>query len=93
MLSQAIWSRREQAKVFATAINVLASGLSLNPQVSTKIESCMDDFINIVMPGAKEAKKKADENFIKKTASALDDVARLLQKHNSKISTFKKTGR
>lgn len=35
-LYQAVWTRREQMRIFETLINVLASGLSLNPSVSKK---------------------------------------------------------
>ena len=56
-LYQAVWTRREQMRIFETLINVLASGLSLNPSVSKKIEKLMDEYINLVIPGAEQAKK------------------------------------
>ena len=83
-LYQAVWTRREQMRIFETLINVLASGLSLNPSVSKKIEKLMDEYINLVIPGAEQAKKKADEAFVTKTASALSDVAKLLPSHSKK---------
>lgn len=44
----------------------------------------MDEYINLVIPGAEQAKKKADEAFVTKTASALSDVAKLLASHSKK---------
>lgn len=80
-LCQAVWIRREQFRIFETMINILASGLSLDPQLSKRIERLTDEYIDLVIPGAKEVRKRSDEAFIAKTANALADVAKLLSKH------------
>lgn len=77
-LLQAVWLRREQFRIFETLINVFASALSLDPKLTTRIESISEDYINLVIPGSKELKKKDEEAFIAKTANALNDVAALL---------------
>lgn len=90
-LLTSIWLRREQFRIFETMINVLSAGLTLDSKVSTKIEDLMQDYINLVIPGSTEDKKKRDAAFASKTAQALNDVAALLASSpGSKIAINKK---
>lgn len=72
-------------------ITVLSAGLTLDSKVSTKIEDLMNEYINLVIPGTAEDKKKRDAAFATKTAQALNDVAALLAASpGSKISINRK---
>ena len=92
-LLQSVWLRREQFRIFETLINVFASALSLDPKLTSKIESISEDYINLVIPGSTELKKKNEEAFIAKTASALNDVAALLAGYEgNKVTMNRKEG-
>lgn len=83
-LCQAVFIRREQFRIFETMIGVLTAGLSLDPKLATKIENLMTDYIDLVIPGSKESKKREDEQFVEKTAKALGDIAALLAGNSRK---------
>lgn len=89
-LLQAVWLRREQFRVFETAINVFASALSLDPKLSKKIEELNDEYINLVIPGTKELRKRNNEAFVAKTANALDEVTKLLSGYKGNMMSFGK---
>jgi hypothetical protein len=84
-----VWLRREQFRIFETLINILASGLSLDPKLSKRIEELTDEYINLVIPGTKEIRKKNDSAFIAKTHNTLNEIASMLA--NSPSSTIKIT--
>lgn len=84
-----MWLRREQFRIFETLINILASGLSLDPKLSKRIEELTDEYINLVIPGTKEIRKKNDSAFIAKTHNTLNEIASMLA--NSPSSTIKIT--
>ena len=85
-----MWLRREQFRVFETAINVFASALSLDPKLSKKIEELNDEYINLVIPGTKELRKRNNEAFVAKTANALDEVTKLLSGYKGNMMSFGK---
>lgn len=87
-LLQAVWLRREQFRVFETAINVFASALSLDPKLSKKIEDLNEEYINLVIPGTKDLRKRNNEAFIAKTANALDEVTKLLSGYQGNTISF-----
>lgn len=89
-LLQAVWLRREQFRVFETAINVFASALAIDPKLSKKIEELNDEYINLVIPGTKELRKKNNDAFVAKTANALDEVTKLLSGYKGNTMTFGK---
>lgn len=88
-LCQAVWLRREQFRIFETLINVLASGLSLDPKLSKRVEELTDEYINLVLPGTKELRKNNDSAFVEKTHQILNDIAAMLAASPS--STIKVT--
>lgn len=77
-LTQAIWVRQRQIRVFETFVNVMANGLSINPDVSKNIEKLTSDYLELIIPGSKEAKRYNDEEFAARTNKTLSDVAKLL---------------
>lgn len=89
-LLQSVWLRREQFRVFETAINVFASALSIDPKLSKKIEELNEEYINLVIPGTKELRKSNNEAFVAKTASALDEVTKLLSGYKGNTFNFDK---
>lgn len=82
-LQNAIWMRREQFRVFETMINVLSAGLSLNPDISKRIQKLMNDYMDLVIPGSKAIRKSEDENFLKKTSESLNAITKILEDHGS----------
>lgn len=83
-LLRSIWTRREQFRIFETLIGVLANGITVNPEVSKSIEDLSNDYIDLVIPGTKEAKRRKDKEFAAKTATALNDITALLMNHAEK---------
>lgn len=89
-LLQAIWMRREQIRTFETLINVLASGISINPDITKEIDRLTQDYFELVLPGSKAAKKNSDRTFAERTNRALAEVASLLSQSGSgKMNTSK----
>lgn len=89
-LLQAVWIRREQIRTYETLINVLASGIPANPDITKRIDELTQDYFELVIPGSKEAKKHADETFAERTSKALADVAYMLSRSgNGKMTKVK----
>lgn len=70
----AAFYRREQFRIFESLINVYASVIAVNPDIVKKIETVIDDYIELVVPGSKEYKDAAQANFIQKQSDALTSI-------------------
>jgi hypothetical protein len=78
------WYRREQFRIFEALINIYANVISTNPDIIKKVESVVDDYIELVVPGSKEYKEASQESFIKKQGSALASIFEKLKVHQTK---------
>lgn len=86
-LLQAIWVRHKQTHIFEVLINVMANGLALNPDISKRIDELTTEYIELVIPGSREARRRSDRDFAERTSKALSEVAKLLAEGGSgKIS-------
>lgn len=68
------WYKREQFRIFESLINVYANVISTNPDIVKKIETIIDDYIELVIPGSKAYKDTAQANFISKQSQALNSI-------------------
>lgn len=64
-------------------INIFANGLSLSPNLSSRIEKLSDEYINLVIPGTRELKKVSEEAFVAKTANTLNEITTLLKGYSA----------
>ena len=79
----AAWYRREQFKIFESLIVVYANVIQSNPDIIKKVETVIDDYIDLVVPGSKAYKETAQDNFIKKQGQALQSIYDKLKQHSS----------
>lgn len=77
-LLQAIWVRTRQARIFETLVNVMANGLSINPDIAKRIDELTSEYVDIVVPGTKKTKADNDLAFAERTNKTLSAVAKLL---------------
>lgn len=77
------WYRREQFRIFEALINVYANVISSNPDIIKKVETVIDDYIELVVPGSKEYKDAAQANFIQKQSNALSAIYDKLKTHQN----------
>lgn len=74
----ALWSRREQFRIFETMITVLSQGLHYDPSIANKVQDLMNDYIDAVVPGTMARQREADAAFAARTAVALNEITELL---------------
>lgn len=77
------WYKREQFRIFEALINVYANAISANPDIIKKVESVIDEYIELVVPGSAEFKRKSQESFIKSQSSALTAIYETLKTHSA----------
>lgn len=65
-------------RAFETLINIFACGLSINPDISKKINELTDEYLELTLPGSKEVRKQNDAAFVAKSAQTLKEVTELL---------------
>lgn len=81
LLMQASWLHNKQLRAFETMINIFSNAMSINPDLTKKINALANDYLEILIPGSKEARKKEEEAFISETANTLNDVSKLLSNY------------
>lgn len=81
MIMQALWLRESQIHAFETLINIFANGLSINPDISKRINTLTDDYLELRIPGSKEVRKQNDNDFIAESAKTLNEVTQLLSNY------------
>lgn len=84
------WYKREQFRIFEALINVYANVISSNPDIIKKVEAVIDEYIELVVPGSGEAKKAAQDSFIKSQSSALNAIYDVLKTHNDGLTKKKR---
>lgn len=66
-------------------INVYANAISSNPEIIKKVEKVIDEYIELVVPGSGDYKKKEQQSFIKSQSNALTAIYDVLKDHNDRV--------
>ena len=85
-----VWYRREQQRIFETMINLYANVISINPDISKKVEKLIGEYLENVVPGTEEMTKKETASTIKAQGEALQSIFKALQGHNQRIAAKKR---
>jgi hypothetical protein len=85
-----VWYRREQRQIFETLISLYSAVISINPDVSKRVEGLVSDYIECIVPGAAELTKKEAASSIKKQGEALASIFDTLKNYNAKQMIQKK---
>jgi hypothetical protein len=80
----AVYYRLLQPKIFEQLITVYASMLQLSPDVTKKIDQAIQEYIELLVPGSKEIRNKAEKNFMKTQQNALESIMKAIQNNHSK---------
>ena len=83
-LRATVWYRRENQRVFETMLNLYANVISINPEVSKKVESMVGDYLESVVPGSAEIGKQVANTTIKKQGEALESIFNSLKGYSQK---------
>lgn len=83
-----MWVRNNQAKAFETLINVFANGLSISPDISSKITKLTNDYLELILPGSSEIREKNDKEFIAQSSKTLEEVTKLLSDYKGNKFKF-----
>ena len=85
----AVWYRREQRKIFEALVTVYANTISINPEVLKKIEHLIEDYMESVIPGAKDAQKKNQSNTLEQQGKALTQIYDMLKGYSANRPSVK----
>ena len=86
-----VWYRREQRQILETLISLYSAVISINPEVSKKVESLIGDYIESVVPGSAKIGRQVANTTIKKQGEALQSIFESLKAHSQgQVSTKKK---
>lgn len=84
-----LWYRREQRQIFESLIVVYASAISINPDITKKVTSAINEYIELIVPGSSEYRKKEEESLMAKNSAALATIYAALEQHQQGIPADK----
>ena len=73
-IRNAVWYRREQRQITEAMLGIYAVMMPHSPEIAKKIEPIIDGYIDLIIPGSVEWKKKQEENTVKANANALSKI-------------------
>ena len=73
------WYRAKQPDIFNCLINVYANAMAVNPDITKKVQSLIEDFLELMIPGSKKLKDQEEDTFIKKQQAALEQISARLK--------------
>lgn len=76
-----VWYRREQKQIFESLINVYANVISVNPDITKKVGSAINEYIDLIVPGSKEFRDREEQNTLARNEAALKTIYAALQQH------------
>jgi hypothetical protein len=79
--------KRQQTKIFETLVGVYSQAMTVNPDLSKKVEPLITDYIDSIVPGSKKIKKEQENNTIARNKAALDAIYKKIKENNTKASS------
>lgn len=73
-IRNAVWYRREQRQITEAMLGIYAVMMPHSPEIAKKIEPIIDGYIDLIIPGSVEWKKKNEANTVKANANALSKI-------------------
>jgi len=80
------WYRTQNIRIFETVIAIYSNAISVNPDITKKIQKTTSDYMDLIIPGTSRVNADAEKNFAKQQEKTLNNVFAALSTHNDAVA-------